>query len=121
MNLHNLLRSSHLGLFYMHAASTGNTKNSSKNQCIDSVCKPLEGLWESSVVFRLLYLSLLTWLRSWKLCGRGEGYTESESMMVSGCQKNCVKKDSGDFLGGPVVKILHFHCRDCRFDSWLGN
>ena len=48
MNLHNLLRSSHLGLFYMPAASTGNTKNSSKNQCIDSVCKPLEGVWESS-------------------------------------------------------------------------
>ena len=60
MNLHNLLRNSHLGLFYMHATSTGNTKNSFKNQCIYSICKTLEGLWESTVVIRLLYLSLLT-------------------------------------------------------------
>ena len=25
-----------------------------------------------------------------------------------------------DFPDGPVVKILHFHCRGLVFDSWLG-
>ena len=29
--------------------------------------------------------------------------------------------NSGDFPGGQVVKILHFHCRGPRFDSWSGN
>ena len=27
----------------------------------------------------------------------------------------------GDFPGGPVVKILYFHCREHRFDPWSGN
>ena len=27
----------------------------------------------------------------------------------------------GDFPGGPVVRILLFHCRGRRFDPWLGN
>ena len=26
-----------------------------------------------------------------------------------------------DFLGGPVVKTLHFQCRGPRFDPWSGN
>ena len=26
-----------------------------------------------------------------------------------------------DFPGGPVVKTLHFYCRGCGFDPWLGN
>ena len=26
-----------------------------------------------------------------------------------------------DFPGGPVVKTLHFHCREHGLDSWLGN
>ena len=26
-----------------------------------------------------------------------------------------------DFLGGPVVKIPHFQCRECGFDPWLRN
>ena len=26
-----------------------------------------------------------------------------------------------DFPGGPVVKTLHFHCRECRIEPWLGN
>lgn len=34
MNLHDLLRDGHLGLFYMHAGSPENTKNSFKNQYI---------------------------------------------------------------------------------------
>ena len=25
------------------------------------------------------------------------------------------------FPGGPVVKILHFHCMECGFDLWSGN
>ena len=25
------------------------------------------------------------------------------------------------FPGGPVVKILHFHCMECGFDFWSGN
>ena len=25
------------------------------------------------------------------------------------------------FPGGPVVKILHFHCREHGFDLWSGN
>ena len=25
-----------------------------------------------------------------------------------------------NFPGGPVVKILHFHCRGCGFDFWSG-
>ena len=27
---------------------------------------------------------------------------------------------TGDFLGGPVVKTPHFHCRGCGCDSWSG-
>ena len=27
----------------------------------------------------------------------------------------------GDFPGGPVVKILYFHCRGHRFYPWYGN
>ena len=26
-----------------------------------------------------------------------------------------------DFPSGPKVKILHFHCRECRFEPWSGN
>ena len=26
-----------------------------------------------------------------------------------------------DFPGRPVVRTLHFQCRDCGFNSWLGN
>ena len=33
-------------------------------------------------------------------------------------QKN--KKNLGDFPGGPVVKILRFHCRGRGFNPWLG-
>jgi len=29
--------------------------------------------------------------------------------------------DLGDFSGGPMVKTLHFHCREHRFDPQLGN
>ena len=25
-----------------------------------------------------------------------------------------------EFPGGPVTKILHFHCWGCGFDSWVG-
>ena len=28
---------------------------------------------------------------------------------------------SRDYLGSPMVKTLCFHCKRCRFDSWLGN
>ena len=27
----------------------------------------------------------------------------------------------GKLLGGPVVKTLHFQCRECGFDPWLEN
>ena len=26
-----------------------------------------------------------------------------------------------DFPGGPLVKTLHFQCKDLGFDPWLGN
>ena len=28
----------------------------------------------------------------------------------------CIQKKSREFLGSPVVKILHFHCRGHQFD-----
>ena len=28
---------------------------------------------------------------------------------------------SGELSGGPVVRILHFHCRGHGFNPWLGN
>ena len=32
-----------------------------------------------------------------------------------------IVKDGRDFLGGPVVKTLGFHCRGHGFSPWLGN
>ena len=32
-----------------------------------------------------------------------------------------LKIQSRDLPGGPVVKNLHFHCREHRFDPWSGN
>ena len=31
------------------------------------------------------------------------------------------KHPSGDFLGGPVARNLHFQCRGPGFDPWSGN
>ena len=31
------------------------------------------------------------------------------------------KNEDRDFVGSPVVKTLHFHCRGHGFDPWLGN
>ena len=31
------------------------------------------------------------------------------------------QRGEGDFPGSPVAKTSCFHCRGCRFDSWLGN
>ena len=28
---------------------------------------------------------------------------------------------SREFPGGPVVRILRFHCRGPRFNPWMGN
>ena len=30
------------------------------------------------------------------------------------------KCEPEDFPGGPVVRTLHFHCREPGFDPWLG-
>ena len=30
------------------------------------------------------------------------------------------KVTSWDFPGGPEIKTLHFHCRRCGFDPWVG-
>ena len=32
-----------------------------------------------------------------------------------------VRRNCWAFSGGPVVRILSFLCRGCRFDPWLGN
>ena len=31
------------------------------------------------------------------------------------------KLEFGDFFGDPVVKILHYHSRRSRFDTWSRN
>ena len=37
-------------------------------------------------------------------------------------EKKCLKdKHMKDFLSGPVVKTLCFHCKGLRFDPWSGN
>ena len=39
----------------------------------------------------------------------------------SAWEKPPVNAHSGDFPGGPVVKILYFHCKGHGFNSRLGN
>ena len=36
-------------------------------------------------------------------------------------QENADAAVKNDVSGGPVVKTLCFHCRDCGFDAWSGN
>ena len=43
------------------------------------------------------------------------------TILVIRISKTTEKKKVRNFLGGPVVKTLCFHCRGYRFDPWLGN
>ena len=52
--------------------------------------------------------------------------SQRESLKLkSDCVSLCLTPNKSQipwgFPGGPVVKTLHFQCRGCRFDPWLGN
>ena len=43
-------------------------------------------------------------------------------LVVSRMKRNWRKEEEiGDFTGGPVLKILPFHCRGRGFNPWSGN
>ena len=42
-------------------------------------------------------------------------------LQARGYLERTVKRPQRDFPGGAVVKNLHFHCRGCRFNPWLGS
>ena len=47
--------------------------------------------------------------------------TELSGKPLSNYKHELIIHLSGDFPGGPVVKILCFQCKECRFYPWLGN
>ena len=47
--------------------------------------------------------------------------TESR-LVVSRMKRNWRKaEETGDFIGGPVLKTRPFHCRGRGFNPWSGN
>ena len=54
----------------------------------------------------------------------GRFFTASTTWEAPACTlifKNGIKEVSGDFPGGPVVKIPCFLCRGCKFNLWVKN
>ena len=40
------------------------------------------------------------------------------SSILAACSKLWLREANQDFVGGPVVKTLHFQCKGHRFDPW---
>ena len=60
----------------------------------------------------------------WSLCILQTLFLDSRCLpLYESCSTKVEIRNSlsRGFPGGPVVKILHFHCKEHRFDSWSGN
>ena len=48
-------------------------------------------------------------------------YRDNQDTILPGQEISCLNRNSRDFPGGPVVKVLCLLCRGCRFNPWSGS